>query len=134
MDVIRSRSFSTYVFDVGTRVNSDNVAVLDTKIVTHNTVDASTSVIEIVIGKDDQHGILALLTLNENCVTTEKLKRLHGVVRKGNNRVIIVNGIGHTAGELVSSAQIQPSLASHLHQRVGLLLLLENSCRGVKFL
>jgi hypothetical protein len=97
MDVIRIRSLSTYVFDVGTRVNSDNVAVLDTKVVTHNTVDTGASVIKIVIGEDDQHGVLALLALDEDCVTTEELESLHGVVREGNDRVIIVNGIGHTA-------------------------------------
>jgi hypothetical protein len=79
-------------------VDSDDVAVLDTKVVAHNTVDASASVIEIVIGEDDQHGVLALLALNENCVTTEELESLHGVVREGNHRVIIVNGIGNTAG------------------------------------
>jgi hypothetical protein len=80
-------------------VDSDDVAVLDTKVVPHNTVDAGASVIKIVIGEDDQHSVLALLTLNENCVTTEELESLHGVVREGNHRVIIVNGIGNTAGD-----------------------------------
>lgn len=86
---------TTYVFDIGARVHSDHVAVLDTKVVTHNPVDTGASIIEIVIGQDDQHSVLALLTLHENCITTEELEGLHGVVREGNNRVIIVNGIGH---------------------------------------
>lgn len=80
-------------------MDSDDVAVLDTEVVTHNTVDTGASVIEIVIGEDNQHSILALLTLNQNCVTTEELKSLHGVVRESNHRVIIVNGIGDTAGK-----------------------------------
>jgi copper homeostasis protein CutC len=114
-------------------VNSDNIAVLDTKVVTHNTVDAGASVIEIVIGEDDQNSVLTLLTLNENCVTTEELESLHGVVREGNDRVIIVNGIGNTA----ENCQLMPKTAIHIsysHQRVGLLLLLEDSCRGIELL
>lgn len=78
-------------------MNSDHVAVLDTKVVADNTVDAGAAIIEIVIGQDDQHSVLALLALHENCITTEELESLHSVVREGNDRVIIVNGIGHTA-------------------------------------
>lgn len=78
-------------------MNGDHVAVLDTKVVAHNTVDAGAAIIEIVIGQDDQHSVLALLALHENCITTEELESLHSVVREGNDRVIIVNGIGHTA-------------------------------------
>ena len=88
--------YPTYIFDIGARVHSDHVAVLDTKVVTHNTVDAGASIIEIVISQDNQHGVLALLALNENGITTEKLESLHGVVRESNHRVIIVNGISHT--------------------------------------
>lgn len=76
----RTWKCKTYIFDIGARVHSDHVAVLDTKVVTHNTVDAGASIIEIVIGEDDQHGILALLALHENCITTEELESLHGVV------------------------------------------------------
>ena len=89
--------FSTYIFDIGARVNSDHVAVLDTKIVTHNTVDAGAAIIEIVVGQNDQDSVLALLALHEDCITTEELESLHSVVREGNDRVIIVNSIGHTA-------------------------------------
>lgn len=81
-------------------MDSDDIAVLNTKVVTHNTVDTGASVIEIVIGEDNQHSVLALLALNENCITTEKLESLHGVVREGNHRVIIVNGVGNTAGNM----------------------------------
>ena len=87
----------TYIFDIGARVNSDHVAVLDTKIVTHNTVDAGAAIIEIVVGQNDQDSVLALLALYEDCITAEELKSLHSVVREGNDRVIIVNSIGHTA-------------------------------------
>jgi hypothetical protein len=89
--------YPTYIFDIGARVHSNHVAVLDTKVVTHNTVDAGASIIEIVISQDNQHSVLALLALNENGITTEELESLHGVVRECNHRVIIVNGISHTA-------------------------------------
>lgn len=77
-------------------MHSDHVAVLDTEVVTHNTVDAGAPVIEIVISQDDQHRVLALLALHKDCVATEELESLHGVVREGNDRVIIVNGVSHT--------------------------------------
>ena len=84
-------------------MDSNDIAVLDTKVVSHNTVDAGTSIIQIIISQDNQHGILTLLALDENCVTTEKLKGLHGVVGKSNNGVVIVNGIGHAIDELSAS-------------------------------
>jgi hypothetical protein len=92
----RGACSSTYIFDIGAGVDSDDVAVLDTEVVAHNTVDTGAPVIKIVIGQDDQHCVLTLLTLHQDCVSTEELESLHGVVREGNNRVIIVNGIGHT--------------------------------------
>jgi hypothetical protein len=66
-------------------VNGDNVTVLDPQIVPHDTVDAGASVIQVIISKHNQNGILPLLALHQDCVTTEKLERLHGIVRKGNN-------------------------------------------------
>lgn len=94
------RYIETYIFDIGARMDSNNIAVLDTKVVSHNTVDAGTSIIQIIIGQDNQNGVLALLTLDEYCVATEELESLHGVVGKSNNGVVIVNGIGHAIDEL----------------------------------
>ncbi|MDA4132646.1 MAG: hypothetical protein OK454_05920 [Thaumarchaeota archaeon] len=45
-----------------------------------NAVQAGAAVIEIIIGKDDQNGILPLLAPDEDGVTTEQLESLHGVV------------------------------------------------------
>ena len=61
-------------------MNGNNVAVLDTEVVSDNAVDAGATVIEVVIGQDDQHSVLALLALDQDCVTTEELESLHGVV------------------------------------------------------
>ena len=74
--------------------------MLDAQVVSHNTVDASTAVIEIVIGQDDEDGVFPLLALDQDCVTTEQLERVHGVVGESNDGVIIVDGIGHTGGRM----------------------------------
>jgi hypothetical protein len=89
-------SFQTYIFDIWAWVDSDNVAVLHTEIVSDHTVDTGTTIIEVIVGKDNQNGILSLLSLDQDCVTTEELQSLHGVIGQSNNRVVIVNGIGDT--------------------------------------
>ena len=80
-------------------MNSDQVTVLDTEVMPDNTVDANATVIEIVIGQHDQDGILPHLTLNQNCVTPEKLQGIHSVVGESNNGVIVVSGISDTVRE-----------------------------------
>jgi hypothetical protein len=58
-------------------------------------------------------------------VTSEELEGLHGVVGKSNNRVIIVDGIRNTVGEVSACLQYDPQkLMIGSHQRIGLLLLL----------
>jgi hypothetical protein len=69
--------------------------MLHTEVVSDNTVNTNTAVVKVVVCKDDKNGILSLLALDEDCVTTEQLESLHGIVRKGDDRVVIVNGIGH---------------------------------------
>jgi hypothetical protein len=85
----------TYVFDVRARVDGDNITVLDSQVVTDDSVDASAAVIKVVIGQDNQNCVLPLLSAHEDCVTAEQLQLLHGVVGQGNDRVVIVGGISH---------------------------------------
>lgn len=54
----------TYIFDVWARMHGDNVTVLDTEVVSNDTVDSCTAIIEFIIGKNDQDCILALLSLD----------------------------------------------------------------------
>lgn len=61
------------VFDIGARVNRDNVTVLNPQVVTNNTVDASTAIFELVVGEDDEDSVFTLLALYEDGVATEKL-------------------------------------------------------------
>lgn len=85
-------------------MDGDDVAVLNAEVVAHDTVDAGAAVIQVIIGKDDQNSILALLALHQNCVTPEELESLHGVVRQSDNRVVIIDGIRHAVDELSASA------------------------------
>ena len=61
-------------------MDGDDVAVLDPQVVADNPVDASTAVIKVVVGEDNQHGVLPLLAANQHRVATEKLERLHCVI------------------------------------------------------
>jgi hypothetical protein len=86
----------SHIFDVWARVHCDDIAMLDTQVMSHNTIHSSASIVKIVIGQNDQDSILPLLALHEHCVSSEQLESIHCVVRKGNNRVVIVGGIGNT--------------------------------------
>jgi hypothetical protein len=70
----------TYVFDVGARVDCDDIAVLHPQVVANDSVYPCRTIVEIVIGKNNQNCVLALLALYEDGVTAEELERLHGVV------------------------------------------------------
>ena len=74
-----------YVFDVCARMDGDDIAMLDSQIVSNDSVDARAAIIKIIIGQDDQDGILALFTLDQDCVTSEELEGFHGVVGEGND-------------------------------------------------
>jgi hypothetical protein len=122
---LRTCRYDTYVFDVWARVDGDHITVLDAQVVANNTVYPCRAIVEVVICEHDQDCVLALLALDQDSVTAEELERLHGVVREGDNRVVIVDGIGDTARV---SGLCQPGHLWHLHQGVGLLLLLEDGC------
>lgn len=85
-------------------MDRDNVTVLDAKVVANDPVDACAAVIEIIVSKNDQDRVLSLLALDEHRVATEELERLHGGVGEGDDRVVIVGGVGNT-GNKVSTAQ-----------------------------
>lgn len=78
-------------------MHTDDIAMLDAKVIPHNTVDASTSVVQIVISQHNQNGVFPLLALDQDSITAEKLECVHSVVGEGNNGVIIVDGIGDAA-------------------------------------
>ena len=61
-------------------MNSHDVAVLHAEIVAYDTVHTSAAIIQIIVGQHDQNGVLSLLALDQDGITTEQLQRLHRVV------------------------------------------------------
>lgn len=86
-------------------MDGNHVAVLDTEVVANNSVDSGTSVIELIIGEDNEDGVLSLLSSYQDSVATEKLKLFHGSLREGNDTVVIVDGIGNPVVRLVWSSR-----------------------------
>ena len=87
-------------------MDGNNVAVLDAEVVTDNAVDAGLTIFEIVIGENNQDGILALLSLDQDGIATEELEGLHGVVGKGDDGVVIVGGVSNTRKDVSMSVAI----------------------------
>ena len=85
----------TDIFDIGARVDCNHVAMLDSQVMTNDSVDSSAAIIELLIGKDDQDGVLSLLTSHQDGVATEELKGVHGRLGQGDDAVVIVDGIGN---------------------------------------
>lgn len=125
-----------YVFDIWAGLDRDHITVLDSEVVADNSVDPGASIIELLISEDDKNGIAPLLSADEDGVTTEELEVLHGGLREGNDRVVIVSGIGDPVVLWWLAGQERPERArcgqwGHEHQLVGLLLLLENGRRNI---
>ena len=132
----RADGDKTYVFDIRAGVDGDDVAVLDAEVVANNAVQAGAAIIEIIVGQNDEDGILSLLAADEDCVAAEQLERLHGVVGKSDNRVVIVDGIGDPGVGQLAAGFRGAGRKQYVHELVGLLLLLENggSCAIVLFI
>ena len=84
----------THIFDIGTRRNGNHVAVLHSQVVTDNTVDSGATLIQLLVGENDEHSLLSLLASYEDGVATEERQGVHGGLRQGNNAVVIVDGVG----------------------------------------
>ncbi len=54
-------------------MNGDDVAVLDTEVMSNNTVHTCATIIQFIISKDDENSILALLALHKHGIATEEL-------------------------------------------------------------
>jgi hypothetical protein len=73
MNEQRSLEGNTYIFDIRTRVDSDDIAVLDTEVMSNYTVHTCTTIIQFIISKNDENSILALLALHKHGIATEEL-------------------------------------------------------------
>jgi len=63
----------THVFDIRAWVNGNNIAVLDSQVMSNHTIHSRTAIIQIIICKDDENSILALLALYKHGITAEQL-------------------------------------------------------------
>lgn len=88
----------TDIFDIGTRVNSNHVTMLDSQVVANDTVDTGAAIVELVVSKDNQDGVLSLLSSHEDSITTEELERVHRCLGEGDNAVVIIDGISDPSG------------------------------------
>ncbi len=70
----------TYVFDIWTRIDGNDIAMFDPEIVTNDPIHSCTPVIKVVLREDNEHSVLSLLSFDQDCITTEKSKSFHGVV------------------------------------------------------
>lgn len=84
----------TDVFDIRARVDGDHITVLDSQVVANDSVDASATIIEFLVSKNDEDGVLSLLASNQNGIASEKLELVHSGLGEGDNTVVIVDGIG----------------------------------------
>lgn len=82
-------------------MDGDNIAVLDTEVVARHTGEAGTALVEIVVGEDNQDGVLPLLAADEDSIAAEQLQGVHGARREHNDGVIVINRVGD-AEKLVS--------------------------------
>ena len=66
-------------------MNSDHIAVLHAQVVSNDAVYASTTIIQIIICKDNENSIPPTLALYQNGVATEELEGIHGVIRESDD-------------------------------------------------
>lgn len=85
----------THIFDVGASGDGDHVTVLDSEIVADNTVDSGASLVQLLVGKNDQDRLLSLLASYKNGVTAEELEGVHGSLGQGDDAVVVIDGIGN---------------------------------------
>jgi hypothetical protein len=99
----------------------------------HNAIHAGASIIKIIIGQDNQDGVLSLLALDEHCVASKQLEGVHCVIGEGNDGVVIVGGISNTIATC-QYVKLRKVDRTGIHQGIWFLLLLENGGRCIEFL
>lgn len=65
------RRAGTDIFDIRARQDGDHVAMLDTEIVADDSIDASAAIVKLLVGENNENGILSLFASDEDCVASE---------------------------------------------------------------
>jgi hypothetical protein len=81
---------SLSVLDVGALVNRDDVTKSDAKVRTDNLVHANLGFLASLIGQNDANSVSSLLALNQDSISTEKVKGFHGVGMQANDGIVIL--------------------------------------------
>jgi hypothetical protein len=97
------------------------------QVVSHGSVDSGATIVKLVVGKNDQDGVLSLLALHEHGVTTEELQSLHGVVGQVDDACASCQWRAFSASPGIRTVIVIGSIGDG--QAVGLLLLLQDSSR-----
>ena len=61
-------------------MDGNDVTVLDPQVVTDDSVDPDTTIIQLIVCKNNQDGVLSLLASYEDGIASKQLELLHGVV------------------------------------------------------
>ena len=72
-------------------MHRDNVTETHSEGFAHYFVHADLAFFTELVSKDNAHGILTLLALDEHSITTEQLKLVHLLKVEGHDTVIVVN-------------------------------------------
>lgn len=75
---------------VAARVHRNDVTETHTQILPHNLVHADLAVLQAIIGQNNAHSVLALLSLDQHVITTEEIQFLHLGLRKRDHRIVVI--------------------------------------------
>ena len=70
--------------------------MLDAEIVADHPVHPGATVIKVIICQNDEDRVFPLLSLDEDSVAPKELEGLHGIIRKGDDGIIVIDSIGNT--------------------------------------
>ena len=74
-------------------MNRDDITQSNTQVVTYNSVDSNSTIVNVIVHHDNKHGVFTLLSLDENSVSSKQLEAFHSVGCHGNDRVIVIHRI-----------------------------------------
>lgn len=110
---------TTYVFNTGECVNGDDITQSDAEVVSDDAIDARNAVLNLFVGEHDQCGILPLLSLDDNDITTEELEEIHSVGRKCDDGIVIIDGIVNDQGYRKESVSISKTESRSAGRKIG---------------
>mmetsp|Transcript_10965 Transcript_10965/g.22856 ORF Transcript_10965/g.22856 Transcript_10965/m.22856 type:complete len:215 (-) Transcript_10965:92-736(-) len=81
------------ILDIGALVDRHDVSETNAQVGADHLVHADLRLLTSVISEHNAHGVLALLPLDQNCVSTEQLELLHSLEVESDHGVVIVHAL-----------------------------------------